>query len=427
MYLAILLIVIALIVFYNEVNSKMNVAEYALLFISIIAIIRASINYINIDVVTEGFTSSNNNNSQRIKKRKHKTINNNETRDITTDGTIIINSEDSNEYLNTDDSDRNDFVNTNNLNTIDNIKKQNKIDSDAVNEFNKLVGIDQNSSSKSNFENVPTESNNIDSSFNPQVIIGKGNGSGDSGGSGGNDNYRFGSTYNGRNDKWNSAFNDDGFKFNNTMAPSKNLWRDDHGYYQGGDNCNSTNKSNKTSSSTDWTQSMDDYNKGKWNRNLYNKPSDYVDYYTPDSYGSTTPKSNPTSKSSESFDDTPSPTTLDSYGESKKLCGAYDDLNNMESDMVISDYTKAKNWYPGYTYVPPVHWDVPQKHIGICSTANPNTKLLGIVDRGLPINVLELNPDGEIADTESSVSLSNVGSMVPKFNYQEQPFSKPYV
>ena len=66
MYLSILLIVIALIVFYNEVNSKMNVAEYALLFISIIAIIRASINYINIDVVTEGFTSSNNNNSQRI-------------------------------------------------------------------------------------------------------------------------------------------------------------------------------------------------------------------------------------------------------------------------------------------------------------------------------------------------------------------------
>ena len=58
MYLAILLIVIALLVFYNEVNSKMNVAEYSLLFISIIAIIRASINYINIDVVTEGFTSN---------------------------------------------------------------------------------------------------------------------------------------------------------------------------------------------------------------------------------------------------------------------------------------------------------------------------------------------------------------------------------
>jgi hypothetical protein len=426
MYLAILLIVIALIVFYNEVNSKMNVAEYALLFISIIAIIRASINYINIDVVTEGFkNSSSNNNSQRhnIKKKKLKSqpINN-----ITTDGTVILNSEDSDEYLDTDDSNKNDFMNTNNIdniNNIDNLKQRNKIDYDAVNEFNKLVGIDQNNnSSKSNFENTPTDSNEINSSFNPQVVI-NGGGSGGSGGSGSNTfNYGFGSTYNDRNNSWNSAFNDDGFKFNNTMAPNKNLWRNEHGYYQGGDNCNSTNKD---SSSTDWTQSMDDYNKGKWNRNLYNKPSDYVDYYMPDLYGSTTP-----STRSESFNNTPtapSPTVLNSYGQPQKLCGAYDDLNNMGSDMVISNYTQAKKWYPGYTYVPPVHWDVPQKHKSICSSANPNTKLLGIVDRGLPVNVLELNPEGEIADTESSVSLSNVGSMIPRFSYQEQPFSKPYV
>jgi hypothetical protein len=50
-----------------------------------------------------------------------------------------------------------------------------------------------------------------------------------------------------------------------------------------------------------------------------------------------------------------------------------------------------------------------------------------LIDRGLPINALELNPDGSQADTENEVSMTNVGSMLPKFKYQETPFSKPYV
>ena len=72
---------------------------------------------------------------------------------------------------------------------------------------------------------------------------------------------------------------------------------------------------------------------------------------------------------------------------------------------------------------------MPQKHPPACLAPSPNTiKLTGLVDRGLPLNVLELHPyDGKIAKTEDSVKLTNVGSMLPKFKYEEQPFSKPYI
>jgi hypothetical protein len=125
----------------------------------------------------------------------------------------------------------------------------------------------------------------------------------------------------------------------------------------------------------------------------------------------------------------PAATTLDSYGQPQKLCGAYDDLAmDQAGNLVVRNYTQAKKWMPGYTYVPPVYWDVPQRHVSICQPAEPNLrKLTGLIDRGLPINALELNPDGSQAQTENTVTMTNVGSLLPRFNYQEQPFSAPYV
>ena len=59
MYLSIMLIIVTALVFYNEIQSNMNIAEILLLGISFIAISRASLNYINItDTTNEGFTSS---------------------------------------------------------------------------------------------------------------------------------------------------------------------------------------------------------------------------------------------------------------------------------------------------------------------------------------------------------------------------------
>ena len=113
----------------------------------------------------------------------------------------------------------------------------------------------------------------------------------------------------------------------------------------------------------------------------------------------------------------------------KKKCGEYDAIReDQDGNLIVQDYKDAKTWVPGYTYLPPTNWDVPQKRSPVCMSPSPNSiKLTGLVDRGLPMNVLELNPQGQMANTEESVQLTNVGSLLPKFSYEEQPFSKPYV
>ena len=433
-----MLIIIALLVFYNEINTKMNIAEYILLAISLIAIITAAINYIQIDTIKEGFESNNNNinknNNKNNKNKNNKIKNINNNKNNNDNNTIIMNSEDSEEYLDSDEIpinnvnlQSNSFVNSID---IDNAKAENKISNSAIKEINDLLGINN----VSNFIDIPTPTptptrtsidyNNNDndndysenetkSIFRPKVIISKKKGTSNNN-SNNNDNG-FGSR--GFNSKWNSAFLNDGFKFNDTMSPVNNLWRDEHGYYNGGqggrkeedDSCSKpTLSTHKGISGDQWSQNMDDYNKGKWSRNLYSRPSDYVDYTTPVGYGTSTP---------------------DNFKDVNKKCAEYTDLSEDQSgNLVVKDYKDSKKWVAGYTYVPPVNWDVPQRHTPVCKSATPNPrKLTGIIDRGLPINALELTEDGKIADTEDTVNLTNVGSMIPKFNYQEEPFSKPYV
>lgn len=431
MYLAIMLIVVSILVFYNELNSKMNIAEIALLAIALIAIIRASLNYIQIDnTVSEGFSNNKSRKSGVKSRGKNKNDNKN-------DDDMVISSEGSSEYF---DTEKFNTVNDNNTNTSIN-STEHKVSNDAVNQVNSLLGL-----GVSKFNNIPattaktattnpsmTQPNfdsSIESVFRPQVIIGKG----------ANDSMTMNSMsmnamnintslygYDGLNGvgsdldtlasnsaSWNTAFKNDNMTFKNTMQPTTNLWGTDR------DN---------------WTQSMNDYNTGKWNPQLYKKPSDYTDYYTPSAYGMSTPttKSSVTATTTparrSNFSDTPTATTVDEYGQPKKLCGAYDDLAmDQAGNLTVLNYTQAKKWHPGYTYVPPVYWDVPQRHVSICQPPGKDyRKLTGLVDRGLPINALELNPDGSQADNENEVTMTNIGSMLPKFSYQEQPFSKPYI
>ena len=420
MYLAIMLICVALLIFYNEVNSKMNISEYILLAIALLAIIKASINYIQINKVNEGFVSNN------YKKKNNSSSSSNSSNSSSNDDhdSIIINSEDSDEYLDSDELYHNTNSknkNKNSFNSIDNARYSNKINLNSVKLIDDIIS---NKSDMSKFTNTsklvekyydiptptPTNSNSnsrsndgdndkeINSSFNPKVIIGNGKGNGKG----------FGSS--GDYSAWNSAFANDGFKFNNTMNPVNNLWRDTNGYYTDG-SCNSSNTT-KSINSDQWAQNMDEYNKGHWNKNAYDKASDYVDY------------TNPIAKS---IGTNPSPTGTNST--TNKKCEDYDNkYENQAGDLVIKDYTQSKKWVAGYTYVPPVHWDVPQKHPGICRSNGPNVhKLTGLVDRGLPLNVLELDQYGHVADTEDSVQLTNIGSILPNFNYQEEPYSKPYI
>lgn len=456
-----MLIIVAVLVFYNEYNKKMNIAEIGLLIVALIAIIRASMNYINLNDASslEGFTDT--------RKRGNKSKGKNKIEDI-----VVLESNKSKEYFDTDEDETNISLQNIPLTTPQTTQHTltslsgNKIDVDAVSQVNSLLGI--SARSQSNFNDIlePTKTRaytsrestyrastagvsgngssrgGVESIFSPQIQIGKG----------AQDSLSKGLDMQGMNmtslgglgvpnvaslASTASALGvGDNMSFPNTMKPSSNLWSSDLDYMD---------------TSTNWAQSMSDYNKGKWNPNTYAKASDYIDYYTPSTYGMNTPpntnsigigavSSVNTSNSKSRFNDitlattttsttTPQPTTLDSNGQPQKLCGAYDDLNlDQAGNLVVQNYSQAKKWMPGYTFVPPVYWDVPQKHVGACQAANPNArKLTGLVDRGLPINALELDPDGSMANTEDTVSLTNVGSILPRFNYQETPFSKPYI
>jgi hypothetical protein len=419
----------------------MNLEEYILLGITFIAIIKASINYIQINKIQEGFES---NSSKNIKNK----IKNNNNYLVEEEEILIINSEDSDDYLDSDELQFNTKENRNkNKNSFTNSKKKltlqdikNNKDNKAIDYIDEILNAD---TVVSKFTDIPIPKptdydDNIKSIFNPKVIIGKGNN--DNNNSNSYNSKGFGSM--GGSSRWNSVFKNDGFKFNNTMYPSTDLWRDNHGYYNGGNINNNCDKNNQNVTSpvgindNDWTQSMDDYNKGLWRKNLYNKASDYIDYTNSSVPTPTRTTPTPTKTSMSKFMDvssttptnTNSPTPTPTPTKSKK-CGEYDTTyENDAGDLLVKDYTQAKKWVAGYTYVPPVFWDVPQKHKSVCNPNGPNVhKLTGLMDRGLPINALELNQDGRIATTEDTVSLSNLGSMVPKFNYQEQPFSKPYV
>ena len=378
--LSLLLIVIALCIFYNEYNNKLTLPEICLFAIAFIAIIRASYNYIEIDNklnktnTYESFLSNEKGKKKLKGNKNNKHLNKNSTNHLTKNNTkdkfdVILNSEESEEYFDIE----NEQKTINKLKQdIHELKQNSIVDKNAVNEVNNLFGVGVGINNKELFEDnnnsnttsttysttttKPTTTNpittkptttkptttkptpttkptttkptpttkllkngdEIKSVFNPKIVIGK-------------NNNGFGNT---DNSKWNDAF------------------------------------------------------KGaEFNANFYEK-----------------------------------------YKDNNK-CEQYNTFSsNTDEALRVQNYNDAKKFVPGYTYVPPENWSVPQYRPPVCISSSPNPlKLTGLVDRGLPLNVLELNPQGEVADTETDVSLSNVGSMMPNFKYEEEPFSRPYV
>jgi hypothetical protein len=347
--LSLLLIVIALCIFYNEYNNKLTLPELCLFAIAFIAIIRAAYNYIEIDNKLnktnhyENFVSNEKGKKSLKLNKKNKNAskngsNNSSSSNHTTKDKfdVILNSEESEEYFDIE----NEQKNINKLKQdIHELKKNSIVNKNAVNEVDSLfdMGIhnkelfeDNNVSPTPTTINSTTTTNptpttktlkngdEIKSVFNPKIVIGK-------------NNNGFGNT---DNNKWNDAF------------------------------------------------------KGaEFNANFYEK-----------------------------------------YKDNNK-CDQYNTFSsNTDEALRVQNYNDAKKFVPGYTYVPPENWSVPQYRPPVCVSSSPNPlKLTGLVDRGLPLNVLELNPQGEVADTETDVSLSNVGSMMPNFKYEEEPFSRPYV
>lgn len=91
---------------------------------------------------------------------------------------------------------------------------------------------------------------------------------------------------------------------------------------------------------------------------------------------------------------------------------------NQNESLLHNFYDKLNYRKPGYSYIDPKHWSVPQKRAPICVTSNTFNPA-SLYDRGTPTNVLELTPGGDQAATEDFVSQTNVGSILPKFEYKE--------
>jgi len=456
MFLAVMLIIVAVLVFYNEYNKSMNIAEIGLLIVALIAIIRASMNYVSLTdtAIMETFTNitqhnkSKNNKSKNNKSNNNNSMNNQMNDEDVMDADIILESNMSKEYFDSDDDSNINISSHRKMQTTPqttqstlNALEQNKIDKDAVSQVNSILGISGFSNipnkiqnSQSNFKNIMPQASSqnassVDSVFNPEIRIGGKSMQNNLDSQGMNMTYFNSLDVANVNNLASTASRvgaGDNMTFPKTMNPSSNLWSSDLDYMD---------------LSTNWSQSLDDYNKGKWNPNTFAKINNYTENYIPSVYGMSTPTSENANHKSN-FDDivattqpaTTQPATTQSnttQSNTRKISeeSGYNNLSLNESgDILIKNYTEAKKWIPGYTYIPPVYWDVPQKHLNESSAKYPNVhKLTGLVDRGLPINALELNPDGSIAETEDTVSLTNVGSILPKFNYQETPFSKPYI
>ena len=105
-----------------------------------------------------------------------------------------------------------------------------------------------------------------------------------------------------------------------------------------------------------------------------------------------------------------------------KDCGNYVEYDTLRKKPDEKYQKGPKKFYPGYSYIPPSNWDVPQKRAPVCINNNPDTTKLpiGIADHGTPINALEVDPIGRILATEEMVKHTNVGSILPKFKYVEE-------
>ena len=94
------------------------------------------------------------------------------------------------------------------------------------------------------------------------------------------------------------------------------------------------------------------------------------------------------------------------------------DVSNAEM-AALKGKDKGKQYYPGYSFMPPETWTVPQERPPVCVPDKWIKRPSSVFDRGTPTNVLELDENGNMANNEDDVHFTNVGSILPKFNYKE--------
>ena len=369
--LSILLILLAFFVFYNEFNKKLNYMEMLLLAVSFIAILRASYNYIQIDNANKRYEGFTNNNHSRKSNNKNNKLKNNSTFDDTYETTptdeydMIINSEESEDYFDNDNDNDNDYKNDTGTDT----------DNSYKNTIEKLSNTNKiNNDAVSSINNL-LGMNNQEFFYDIPTPSGSGSGLGPT---------TTGPTTTGPTTTGPTPTQDQKDEIKSIFSPKILIGKN-------GLNGNTNNGFGNTEKISQWNS--------VFSGSEFDVNGKSTKYLTDPTY------------------------------TNNKQCGQYNSIReDKDGTLIVQDYKDAKTWVPGYTYLPPSNWDVPQKRSPVCMSPSPNSmKLTGLVDRGLPMNVLELNPQGQVATTEETVQLTNVGSLLPKFSYEEQPFSKPYV
>ena len=108
--------------------------------------------------------------------------------------------------------------------------------------------------------------------------------------------------------------------------------------------------------------------------------------------------------------------------DDKKSCGSYiQKYGDTDEEQFISEARKNNTWKkfnPDYHMVDPIKWDVPKKRPPVCIPERVNLPS-AVFTQGTPTNVLEFDRYGKMASSESDVTETNVGSILPKFVYKE--------
>ena len=86
-------------------------------------------------------------------------------------------------------------------------------------------------------------------------------------------------------------------------------------------------------------------------------------------------------------------------------------------------FPKSKLYYPGFQYINPILWDVPQRRPEMCIPSREVYPPAGVVET--KFSFLEYNEMGKIADQEKQVKETNVGSIMPPFVYKSLPYATP--
>ena len=110
------------------------------------------------------------------------------------------------------------------------------------------------------------------------------------------------------------------------------------------------------------------------------------------------------------------------HKEDKRSCGGLTNpFKASDSSIEQNNRTMEKNrtnYRPGYSFMPPTEWDVPQERPPVC-IPDKWVRPSAVFDRGTPLNVLELDENGDMLMDENRVTFTNVGSIMPRFRYEE--------